>query len=364
MNSSLALIINIPTLLLLYLLMYFSQLLSGKRQFYGISLNSDYFNKSEFKALDKRYKLLSTVGFIISTIIALICIYIFKSYTVASIVPMLVLCLYEFLIYIDTHNKVKNLKSELLLNIPDLELEKTKVILDTDFLQDKNKIIKKFSVLSLIPVIITVLVGIYVLANYNSIPDVIPTHWGISGDADAFSDKSLSKILAFVCMMIGLEIVIYFSSIYSLKSRVKLSTISIDDSKKAHLHYLNMFGITFLILSIGCSILFIEILIATLNASNVNTLILWPSTSAIIVAAIYQTYIYYKSPNKSKNAVYSVDDDDSLWIFGFLYNNPNDPSLFVNKRFGAGWTINIGTTKGKVFFMIPFLIILLSLAFI
>ena len=56
MNSTLALIINIPTLFLLYILTYFTQALSGKRQFYGISLNSDYFNKDEFKNLDKKYK--------------------------------------------------------------------------------------------------------------------------------------------------------------------------------------------------------------------------------------------------------------------------------------------------------------------
>ena len=70
MNSTLALIINIPTLFLLYILTYFTQALSGKRQFYGISLNSDYFNKDEFKNLDKKYKLFTTIGFIISVVIA------------------------------------------------------------------------------------------------------------------------------------------------------------------------------------------------------------------------------------------------------------------------------------------------------
>ncbi len=111
-------------------------------------------------------------------------------------------------------------------------------------------------------------------------------------------------------------------------------------------------------------ILFIDILIATRNASSVNPLILWPATIIIILVCIYQTYLYYKSPNKSKSASYSIDDDDSLWIFGCIYNNPNDPSLFVNKRFGAGWTVNIGTTKGKIFFILPFIIVLFSLALI
>ena len=247
MNSTLALIINIPTLFLLYILTYFTQALSGKRQFYGISLNSDYFNKDEFKNLDKKYKLFTTIGFIISLILELASIYIFKAYVTSSILPMLAFCLYSFFVYINIHNKVKSLKSELSLNIYDLDLEKTKVILDTEFIQEKNKIVKKYSLLFTIPIIVATLVGIYVLSNYKSIPDTIPTHWGPSGNADAFADKSFIKILAIVGMMIGLGVVIYISSISSLKTRAKLSINSIDNSKKAHLHYLNMFGFTFLV---------------------------------------------------------------------------------------------------------------------
>ena len=364
MNSTLSLIINVPTLFLMYILTYFTQALSGKRQFYGISLNYDYFKKEEFKNLDKKYKLYTTIAFIVSLIFQLILIYIIKAYVVSSIVPILLFLLCNLLIFANIHNKVKKLKSELSLNMPDLDLEKTKTVLDTDFMQEKNKIIKKYSLLILIPLIITTFVGIYVLANYNIIPNTIPTHFGASGKADAFTDKSFIKILTTVGMMVGLSVIIYISSIYSLKSRAKLSANFIDDSKKVHLHYLNLFGITFLLLNIGMDILFIDILIATMNASSVNPLILWPATILIIFVAIYQTYIYYKSPNKSKNASYSVDDDDSFWILGFIYNNPNDPSLFVNKRFGAGWTINIGSTKGKILFAFPFIIILLSLIFI
>jgi len=361
MNSTLALIVNVPTLFLMYILTYFTQALSGKRQFYGISLNYDYFKKEEFKNLDKKYKLYTTIAFIVSLILQLLLIYITKAYVVSSIVPMLIFLLCNLLIYVNVHNRVKKLKSELSLNISDLDLEKTKIVLDTDFMQEKNKIVKKYSLLILIPLIITTLVGIYILANYNIIPNTIPTHWGASGKPDAFTDKSFIKVLATVGMMVCLSAIVYVASIYSLKSRAKLSANFIDNSKKVHLHYLNLFGITFLLLNIGMDILFIDILIATMNASSVNPLILWPATILIIFVAIYQTYIYYKSPNKSKNASYSIDDDDSFWILGFIYNNPNDPSLFVNKRFGAGWTINIGTTKGKIFFALPFILIALSL---
>jgi uncharacterized membrane protein len=364
MNSSIALIVNIPTLFLLYVLIYFTQSLSGKRQFYGISLNSDYFDKDEFKALDKCFKTLVTVGFVAFTILALVCIYVFKAYEVSSILPMLGFCLYQFFVYVHIHNKVKALKSKLALDISDLDIEKTRIILDTDFLNEKTRIIKGFSMIFMIPMVIVVLVGIYTLSQYNSMPDMIPTHWGPSGAADAFSEKSFRVVFGQVIMMVCVGVIIYISSIASLKSRAKLSPTSLDNSKKAHLHYLNMFGFTFLVLNIACQILFITMLIATANCSDINTFIMWSCTAVIILAAIYQTYLYYKSPSKSKDAVYSVDDEDSLWIFGCIYNNPNDPSFFVTKRFGVGWTVNIGSTKGKLFFAFPIIILLLSLIFI
>jgi uncharacterized membrane protein len=35
-------------------------------------------------------------------------------------------------------------------------------------------------------------------------------------------------------------------------------------------------------------------------------------------------------------------DDDALWRGGLIYVNPDDPALFVQKRFGVGWTVNVG----------------------
>lgn len=358
MNSSIALIVNLPILFLLYIMIYFTQSLSGKRQFYGVSLNSDYFTKEEFKSLDKKFKVFVTLGFIIFSIILLICIYVFKAYIIASILPILGFCIYEFLIFIYIHNKVKNLKKALSLEFEDLELKKNKLILDTDFINEKNKIIKRYSILFMIPLLITLLMSIYVATKYNSMPDIIPTHWGITGEADAFSKKSIFSVFGPIFMSIAVSILIYICSVYSLKSRAKLSTDNISESKLANLNFLNKFAITFLILNLSCQIIFINILIATVNSSNVNTIIMWTATIALIVAAIYQTYIYYKSPSKSKNAVYSVDDDDNNWLLGTFYNNPNDPSLFVQKRFGVGWTINIGSTKGKILFILPFIVIL------
>ena len=43
-----------------------------------------------------------------------------------------------------------------------------------------------------------------------------------------------------------------------------------------------------------------------------------------------------------------VRDDDRYWYAGVFYTNPDDPALFVPKRFGLGWTMNFGHPQAKL----------------
>ena len=41
-------------------------------------------------------------------------------------------------------------------------------------------------------------------------------------------------------------------------------------------------------------------------------------------------------------------DDDRYWYGGVFYNNPDDPAIFVPKRFGLGWTLNFGHPRSRL----------------
>jgi uncharacterized membrane protein len=53
-------------------------------------------------------------------------------------------------------------------------------------------------------------------------------------------------------------------------------------------------------------------------------------------------------------------DDDRYWYGGIFYNNPDDPAVFVPRRFGFGWTINFGNPAGRLFMIA---ILLMALVF-
>ena len=52
--------------------------------------------------------------------------------------------------------------------------------------------------------------------------------------------------------------------------------------------------------------------------------------------------------------------DDRYWLAGVIYNNPDDPEMIVPKRFGLGWTLNLGHPTGKLI-MIAMLLLPIAL---
>lgn len=61
---------------------------------------------------------------------------------------------------------------------------------------------------------------------------------------------------------------------------------------------------------------------------------------------------------------YDIDDDKFWKLANSIYYNPNDSSVFVEKRVGIGWTVNTGRPAGMFIMILPFIIIAITLYFI
>ncbi|HHS9431022.1 TPA: DUF5808 domain-containing protein, partial [Clostridioides difficile] len=152
-----------------------------------------------------------------------------------------------------------------------------------------------------------------------------------------------------------LMVLLYITSIGSIKSRIKIDTNRIEESRVENIKYLNKIGYLFLILMIIMTTQFFTTLLSIktklLTAMNITTLLV----------IIYLIATYINSPNLKFNSSYSPEEDEKYWIAGIMYNNPNDPSLMVNKRFGIGWTINFGNPLGKILYIAIALLLIFSL---
>ena len=92
----------------------------------------------------------------------------------------------------------------------------------------------------------------------------------------------------------------------------------------------------------------------------------------ILVVLLASIIILFWHPQRSRTSTsISTDrertpfvfrDDERYWYAGYFYNNPDDPALFVPKRYGLGWTLNFGHPRSTLFLIGMLLVLLLLLA--
>ena len=88
-----------------------------------------------------------------------------------------------------------------------------------------------------------------------------------------------------------------------------------------------------------------------MNVSLPALLVICGMLIAIVLILIWHPQRSSAKTNTSVDRVRTDSvfrDDDRYWYGGFFYNNPDDPALFVPKRFGLGWTVNFGHPQGKL----------------
>ncbi|MFL8725207.1 DUF5808 domain-containing protein [Clostridioides difficile] len=343
-----------PVLILMYATFYFMPYFVGKKHIYGVSIDQEHKNYNYFIKLDKEFKKLLSLGFIIDFILVFILVFTFNKLELSYFIGIIGFLLYESILYIHTHKKAKKLKSEIYSKLGHIDID-SKLMVDMDFINKKNKIIKKFKIIYLIPILFTLGMSIFIAFNYNQLPDSIATHWNINGSPDVFIDKSFLNVFKLIGTDFCLMVLLYITSIGSIKSRIKIDTNRIEESRVENIKYLNKIGYLFLILMIIMTTQFFTTLLSIKTklstAMNITTLLV----------IIYLIATYINSPNLKFNSSYSPEEDEKYWIAGIMYNNPNDPSLMVNKRFGIGWTINFGNPLGKILYIAIALLLIFSL---
>jgi uncharacterized membrane protein len=87
----------------------------------------------------------------------------------------------------------------------------------------------------------------------------------------------------------------------------------------------------------------------------------------LLIAAILVLF-WHPQRSRTKTSIFAdrgrsdagFRDDDRYWSGGLFYNNPDDPAMFVPKRFGLGWTLNFGHPRARQF-LITMLVLVLVL---
>jgi len=364
-------IVFILIILFTHLIALSTQSLSSRKYFFGVYINEIIIEEDLKIKINKDFKRKLNVSLFLSIMIYIILKTIFDLNIGANIIicNTIYLTLF-FLILTIKYKKVKYVKDAYLANLQlynkdNKEQIPIRVIMKEDEIlaKEKKKIIKKFKILFGICIILSLVSFVYVLLSYKNMPDTIITHWGAYGKPDGYSKKNILNV--FFTSFIDISMVVLFAviGIGSVAGNTYIDNKNLEANRKKAVKYLNGIGYSFLALTLSIQSITSTIPIFMVQEKDMP---MWLTIGScivpifIVVPVIYFYLMLSSIKPKSRN-IYTIENDDEKWIYGFVYYNKEDPKLMVEKRLGMGWSINMAHTLGKVITIILVLITVGSL---
>jgi len=202
----------------------------------------------------------------------------------------------------------------------------------------------------------------YAWWHFADLPASMPTHFGASGRPDAWSPRSFRSVMLLpiltlvMCPMLG--------AMACLTARAKRAIRQADqgvsfDAQVRFRHAMTLF------LS-GVAVL-VTVMLTALSIDSVRVgLGVIDGLSPVGMAAAVVVFIYALGgslylmlhfgqggarleQSASGAPLTNGLADNTHWVLGMFYVNRDDPSIFVEKRFGIGYTINLGNARALAF---------------
>lgn len=368
MNDKLYLsLISMFTMSILILVQIISLNSSKRDIFLGVRIPQNERNSDELKKLGKRYIVSNLfIGIPVAIIFSVL---VYNSIHVWLFVALLFTFIFiNFLVYYRYNRIVLKLKSEKGW----LKTKKQFVVIDTNFTKENySEIIPSTWWFSISFLIIAACIIINII-QYPKLPYKFPTHWGFNGEPDGYSIKSYSSIFSMPVVQLFMLVVMFFSYKTIGWSKREINPKNPEESKIRSIKFKRIWGIYLIIINYVMQILLVIGDLQTMQIINPNMkftlffilIVFFGVTAGSVVLSIKVGQGGSKLKINKESKIYDVDirDDDKFWKLGnTIYYNKDDPSVFVEKRFGIGWTVNAATTLGTIFYIFIIVILICSL---
>lgn len=362
MSDSIILIITtIFTQFIIFLACTFSPYLSMHGIFFGVRLDDQHKKSAAVKRVTKSYLFQCSGAFILSLIITIWLMLTSNSekqvafIMILSIFLLMGLC---FAFFVKAYHQIKSFAHTLESTLA----ESTKKIIDTSLMKEKAKLKKHFRLLYLIPLLFVILLAAYTLINYPTLPDQIPTHWNLLGKADKWQPKSPMNVFMHSFMQFILLGILFYVSDQTFIIRGKLDPGNYESSKREFMRYLKGMSYSLYVMTLSINLTFMLITFSMVKGTSLSSILMLLCMIAPFLAVIYMFIIWFKyRKHNTSHTDYSPENEDDHWVWGSFYYNPNDPSVFVEKRYGIGLTINLATPLGKGIMIATVVILIVSI---
>jgi uncharacterized membrane protein len=328
--------------LVLLIVFMFMPLMRGEDAFFGVRVSAEVY-RGEGRRLLHRYWLWLIMTFIEIEAIGLLVSHYRGQTEFTQIAPRLLFMPCVLFFYVVFYRQAKRLE---LIE----EHQRFASSLKTRHLADYTSLALEVAIVAL--TIAPILLLVY---YYPQLPERIPMHWTWNGEPDEWARKSYFAVFSLAAMMVYMQGLLLAVKHGVLGVKMTLPAEHTEDYlrlKEAALaltvRFMDRMRLLLCILlgSLATNIAFsaIEHLRFLSGILTVATLV---SGLLIFVATAFAVYSFYKLDRRLKAEVGRVyvqrQRDAAHWYLGgLIYFNREDPSLFVEKLVGWGYTFNMG----------------------
>lgn len=327
---------------------------------FGVRVPKEYEKDESILKLEKEYKK-NYLIFILPLILIINILVIFTSKVFIFLIVTLALIVVANVPIFIYWKKMMKLKEEKVWK----SIGKNVVLVDTSIRKPKVReddvVIKTrtFMILLIIPLITLILT----LIVYKDAPNPFPIHYNAEGIADSFVNKEGFKgffYLALFPVLIQTGMIIFLALMnkFAINGKVEINSGTLEEIKKQRKVFKRVNSILLFIVTLEITLMMAFIQVCTIFSWNVMAIniIFLP---IILLTTIIFTVVSYKIGQGGKNIKINKEDkeiyrdDDKNWILGNFYYNKKDPSIFIEKRVGIGWEVNLGNPIGLIIMILP-----------
>ncbi|RIW28702.1 DUF1648 domain-containing protein [Bacillus salacetis] len=349
----LLLVIMIPVFLSMMFIPYWTR----KTESFGVSIPEEVYNSKELKGMRKQYAVLT--GFL-SVAVTIIFFLMGSSFSADEELMSLLFSgivfafiVFSFVIYLVFHRKMKTLKQHNKWAAEKSQL----VVVDTAFRKQRLTHSNLWFIISFLVVLVTVFLT---FQHYQAMPDQIPTKYNFDGEVTNSVEKSYRSVLVMPIIQVYLTLLFIFINTIIAKAKQQVSAQNPEDSMKKNVVFRRRWSAYVIMTGIAVVLLLAFIQLSSIYSINNELMTIIPliftvgvvAGSIILSITTGQGGSRVQTATTGENGTVIDRDDDRYWKLGVIYFNPNDPSLFLEKRFGVGWTVNLARPLAWVFFLV------------
>ncbi|HVE70588.1 MAG TPA: DUF1648 domain-containing protein [Thermoanaerobaculia bacterium] len=190
--------------------------------------------------------------------------------------------------------------------------------------------------------------------SYDEMPLRVPIHWGVTGQADGWVDRNVSVVLFIPVLGAYLQFFLYVLRRDFAGAKMTLPADSTEEYRVAKEKFLqtNVDTLDWTRLTIATSFCGIALLQVSTAVERLRTvepiarasvfLGLVAMLGGITFFIVRMIRINARLQQRTGNDYAQRSADESHWLHGGLtYSNPDDPALVVEKLVGVGYTLNM-----------------------